>query len=71
MKPTIGRIVHFKATNRDANPYPAMILSINGEYIDLDVFKPGTVEYVRKATMAADAASAQAGQCYWPERVEA
>lgn len=68
-KPTIGRIVFYKATNRDSEPKPAMILSVNGDKVDLNVQTPGKVEYVRNATQAESFETAEGGQWAWPERV--
>lgn len=69
MKPTIGRIVMYRTTNRDTEPKPAMVIGINGDKVDLDVFTPGKVEFIRNATMAESFATAQAGQWSWPEKV--
>ena len=69
MTPTPGRIVMYRATNRDTAPWPAMILSVNGDKVDLNVQTPGKVEYVRNATMAESFEKSEAGQWSWPERV--
>lgn len=70
MKPTVGRLVHFKPTNRDTVPAPGIILDVNEDgTVNLDVFKPGIVEYQRNKSMAESFAKAEAGQWVWPERV--
>lgn len=68
--PTPGRIVSFKPTNRDTVPVPAMILAVHDDnVVDLNIFKPGIVEYQRNASMAESFGKAEAGQWAWPERV--
>lgn len=69
MKPTVGRIVFYKATNRDTEPLAAIIINVNGDKVNLNVFKAGLVEFVRNATMAESFESAQSGQWSWPEQV--
>lgn len=70
MKPTVGRIVHYKPTDRDTTPCPAMILSVHDDgTVDLDLFKPGIIESARNKAMAESFDKAVAGQWAWPERV--
>ena len=52
MQATIGQIVYYKASDRDEQPKPAMILAFDGEKADLNVFGPGTVTFVRNSKMA-------------------
>ena len=52
MTATIGQIVYYKASDRDTQPKPAIILSFDGEKADLNVFGPGTVSFVRNSKMA-------------------
>jgi hypothetical protein len=67
MQPSIGAIVHYKATDRDTQPKPAMILATDGEKADLDVFGAGIVQYVRNSVMAADFAHAKGGEWAYQE----
>lgn len=68
-KPTPGRIVSFKSTNRDTAPTPAIILAVNEDGVDLNIFRMGQLEYRRNSTMAESFDKAEPGQWAWPERV--
>jgi hypothetical protein len=67
MKPSIGTIVYYKATDRDTQPKPAMILTFDGEKADLDVFGAGLVQYGNSA-MAANFNEAKGGEWCLPEQ---
>lgn len=70
MEPTIGRIVHYRATNRDTEPLAAIILSVHDDTtVDLNIFRAGNLEFARNKSMAESYAKAEAGQWAWPERV--
>ena len=64
---TIGTIVLFKATDRDTEPKPAIILTSDGEKADLNVFEPGTIAYVRNAKMALSFTEAKGGEWAFTE----
>ena len=70
MKPTIGRIVHYKDAQGIA--YPAIITIVDNADLTLTVFDnsqttPGVM--VTDKDMAAGPREAKAGQWWWPERL--
>lgn len=64
MKPVVSNTVQFKNNNRDAEPMAGIIVSVHDEKVDLNVFALGRMEFRRNVTLAEDAASAEAGQCW-------
>jgi hypothetical protein len=67
MSATIGTIVYYKATDRDTEPKPAMILAFDGNMADLDVFGAGVISYVRNAKMALNFTEAKGGEWAYTE----
>jgi hypothetical protein len=67
MSATIGQIVFYKATDRDTDPKPAMILNFDGEKADLDVFGAGVMQYVRNSKMALNFTEAKGGEWAYTE----
>jgi hypothetical protein len=64
MKPVVGNTVQYKNNNRDAEPMAGIIVSIHDGKVDLNVFALGRMEFRRNVTLAEDASSAEAGQCW-------
>jgi hypothetical protein len=64
---TIGTIVLYKATDRDTQPKPAMILAFDGERADLNVFGTGLIQYVRNSKMALNFNEAKGGEWAFTE----
>ena len=64
---TVGTIVLYKATDRDTEPKPAMILAFDGERADLNVFGAGVISYIRNAKMALNFAEAKGGEWAYQE----
>lgn len=69
MTPRIGQIVLYKATDRDAQPKPAMIITINGDLADLNVFGAGVIGFERNKKMAASFEEAKGGEWALADRV--
>lgn len=69
MKPTVGKIVDYKATNRDTEPLAAIIYAVHEDSIDLNIIRAGQLEFARNKTQAENFKAAEAGQWSWPERV--
>lgn len=69
MKPTVGRIVNYKATNRDTEPLAAIIYAVHEDSVDLNIVRAGQLEFARNKSMAESFEKAEAGQWSWPERV--
>jgi hypothetical protein len=68
MKPSIGRIVHYRAESGES--LAAIITKVEGDAVTLTVFGPdSTAEGVVSLNMAASPATAKDRNWYWPERV--
>ena len=70
MKPTIGRIVFYKRSKGDVDPYPAIITFVDGDRVCMTVFftnatEPGVFSY----NMAPNFKEAKEGEWCWPERI--
>jgi hypothetical protein len=68
MKPTLGRIVHYK--NSIDSIVPGIITAIDVDNnVSITLFLPNQEEYIKKSSMAAGPTQAEAGQWWWPERL--
>jgi hypothetical protein len=70
MQPIVSDLIQFKNNNRDAEPLPGMIVSVHDGKVDINVFRLGIIEFHRNVTLAEDAASAEAGQCWLSSTVK-
>jgi hypothetical protein len=71
MNPSIGRIVHYKRTEGDVDPFPAIILVVDGPRLLLKVFMPHADHdmIVSTTSMASGPKDAKEGEWWWPERL--
>lgn len=70
MKPSIGRIVHYKT--KDGSIFPAIIIAVvdQNDYCDISVFSnDGSVTAETNVAMANGPQEAGTGQWWWPERI--
>lgn len=68
MKPTIGRMVHYKDEQGDISP--AIITFVGTDHLVLTLFKQTSTETgVITKDMAAGPRDAEARHWWWPERV--
>ena len=84
MKPSVGRIVHFRNPNLDEKNetldrlcnggrcVAAIIVGVDvfGDFVSLDVRWPWTPEGLRDPVYAAVSEGTAPGTWHWPERVE-
>lgn len=69
MKPIVSDLVQFKNNNRDAEPLAAIVTSVHEDgKVELSIFRGAIVEVRRNVTVAENAESAEAGQCWLPKR---
>ncbi len=70
MTPIVSDLVQYKNNARDPEPLPGMIVSVHDGKVDINVFRLGLMEFHRNVTLAKDAESAEAGQCWLASAVK-
>ena len=70
MQPIVSDLIQFKNNNRDAEPLPGIVVSVHDGKVDLTIFRGAILEAKRNVTLAEDAASAEAGQCWLSSTVK-
>lgn len=68
-KPSVGRMVHFRASDGDPGPYPGIIVRVHwqdGETVDLVTFGPNSLYHNHLVKFSAEP---KAGCWNWPPRV--
>jgi hypothetical protein len=68
MQPIVSDLVQYKNNSRDAEPLPGIVVSVHDGKVDLTIIRGAIIEAKRNVTVAENAESAEAGQCWLPKR---
>nr|HET6905098.1 hypothetical protein [Ktedonobacteraceae bacterium] len=71
MNPIVSDLVQFRNNNRDTQPLAGIVTIVNENgTVEVNIFRGGLTEVKRNVVVAADAESAEAGQCWLASSVK-